>query len=236
MITVICKAHKRKWLDNIITNFENQTHQDKEILFVFNGELENYEVPNPGNVIQLRSKSNMLGVLDNIALNWMRQNQRKIYAIFDSDDWYGESYLSDSILYLSNNHLIGKTDISFRFRDIVYKTEGAVKTDIWNPTFIGILTDVNYSEEMKLCHDIDYLSRFRSNHYSIGFNESKNNWVYNVTSESTQNREDWKIWKAMTAFNTISKNKDFKIIRGEEIVWKYGDSIINNQEDIQRIC
>ncbi len=236
MITVICKAHKKKWIDNAIENFERQSFQDKELVLVLNGELENYKVhkvPNHGNVIQLRSSPKNMGALENIALNWMRQNQRKVYAVFDSDDWYGSSYLADSLPYLGKNHLIGKSDIKFKFRDVVYRTENSIRHDVWNPTFLGVLTDLEYSEDLKLCQEIDYQCRLRQNGYNIGFNDSKDNWIYNVTSDSAQDREDWKIWKAMTAFNSIIKNQDFKILRDNEVIWKYGDGIIEKFEDIR---
>ncbi len=233
LITVICKAHKKKWLDNLVENFEKQSYQEKEFVLILNGELENYTVPD--NYIIFRSNSSNMSKLDNIALDWMNLNNRKVYAIFDSDDWYSSNYLEESLPYLCNNIISGKSDISFNYRNDVFRTLGSVKHDIWNPTLIGNLTDIRYDERITYCMDTEFLHSHRQKSYSIGYNESINNWIYNVTSNSFQQREDWKIWQAFTTYNTIVKNKDFKILKDKEVIWKYGDKIIEKQQDILKL-
>lgn len=233
MITVICKAHKIKWLNNSIDNFNRQDYKYKELLLILNHELKDINITVPSNCFIIRSDDSQLGKLSNLGLNWMRENNRNIYAIMDSDDWYGESYLSESIKDLGDNDIIGKTDYHFKYMNEIYRANGSVRDNnccILNPTCLGKITNVNYSE-IAILEDIDFVFKHREHGYKVGYNNSDyRNWVYNVQDNSMQNRHGWMFLHSLTAYNTISKNQNFKIFCGDKLFWKYGDEILFQQE------
>src|SRR5574343_229090 len=94
-ITVITPIHKLEFLQNTIDNFERQSYQDKELLLIVNGELENYK---NDKYLIVTSNSKNIAYLRNLGLEWMSFNNSKIFAYFDSDDFYDFNYLDEALL------------------------------------------------------------------------------------------------------------------------------------------
>src|SRR5574343_490545 len=74
-ITVITPIHKLEFLQNTIDNFERQSYQDKELLLIVNGELENYK---NDKYLIVTSNSKNIAYVRNLGLEWMSFNNIKI--------------------------------------------------------------------------------------------------------------------------------------------------------------
>jgi len=96
---MVTGLHDPKWLGNILSNYERQTHPSKGLILVENGQGIDATSPEKGDRVSviLRSEPGPAQPL-NAALAWLRSHASPDdwFAKCDSDDYYGPSYL-DSI-------------------------------------------------------------------------------------------------------------------------------------------
>ena len=112
-ISVICSTNRINNYSIILDNFNRQKYTNKELIVVFNIDMNNIieniinNNSNPNiKIIQIDEKET-LGYCLNKAINLSKGN---IISKFDDDDYYGDNYLVDMYysMIISNADLVGK--------------------------------------------------------------------------------------------------------------------------------
>lgn len=217
---VVIPIHQEIFLKNSIKNFERQNYNDKELLFVFNGELLNYKSKYKSVCIN----TNNIAKIRNCGLNYARKHNYSVVSFFDSDDIYYENYLSEAMEKLNEGYqMVGK--INWRFvKDAdfsnIYEASGYTESGlIHGPTMTLNVSDINFDEQFhSLAEDIDFIKK----HKNIGYT-SVNNWVYNARGDSIQSRNFSVLLEQIKMYATLSKSINVKIKCNDEIIWRYGE-------------
>lgn len=110
-ISVICSTNRIDNYSIIIDNFNRQNYENKELIIVFNlnmnNEIENIINENPDLKIKQIDEKETLGHCLNEAI---KLSTGEIISKFDDDDYYGKHYLTDMnySMKISNADLVGK--------------------------------------------------------------------------------------------------------------------------------
>lgn len=223
LISVITPVHKYDYIHNLLDNFNKQKYQDKELILIFNGELSNYCMNNSyTNIVSLYYKDELnISKIRNVGLEWMKENNRKIFSFMDSDDEYSSDYLSEAMNILKQGYeLVGKSNFRFTNNNSdIYHTNGILNERVNGPTITGYLSEKRFNPLLNtIAEDLDFVSQ----HSNIGFS-SINNFLYNVRNNSIQNRSFEQFIELMKMYNTTINNKSFEIYKNNTLFWKYGD-------------
>lgn len=220
MITVITPVHRLKYLNHCIQNFNNQSYQEKELVLILNGELKNICIDI--DAVVLRSDARDLSVLRNIGLDWMAENNRKIFAFFDSDDWYAAGYLEEAIntLESSGAELVGKSSFNVVDCSGIYSF---CTNSLADPTMVGYLSDRRFDETITKSSGQDQV--FIKQHKTVS--SSSENFYYLVNEESVQKR-GIKFLINYCLLGSNLNNEDFLVTNDDEVVCKKGDQVDYN--------
>ncbi len=216
-ITVIIPVHKFEFIQNSIDNFERQNYANKQLVFVKNSELLDYNI---GSGTELSIDSKNIAEIRNIGLDWMNLNNLSIFAYMDSDDYYSDNYLSEAYNKLIDGYdIVGKLDYKFKFKDDLYEILGLKDNMIHGPTMFGYLSNKRFDLRFhNLAEDIDFIQR----HSKIG-HTSSDNFIYNVREDSIQKRSFVSFLESMKFSASSKKLENVTITKNNNVIWKYGD-------------
>ena len=119
-VGVVSTLNNNDKLDNIIKNFKQQIYSNKKLFFIMSKRrfsVENIEEKLHQESIDFEivafEKSHNIGYNYNEVIEKMKEQNIRVFAIFDEYDIYNEKYLLEQVFYLNKNKdaIIGKSKV-----------------------------------------------------------------------------------------------------------------------------
>ncbi|MEY8304344.1 glycosyltransferase [Anaerosalibacter bizertensis] len=171
-VSIISCTNKKGFMENILNNYNRQTHEKKELIIILNN--NNLKIDLWKKATQKYKNINIYQLDEKISLGQclnygVEKSSYDIIAKFDDDDYYGPLYTSDSLkaFKFTEADLIGKSTTFVFFQDekilalkninkdnrYVYRVEGA--TMFFKKSLLNTISfrNKNLGEDMYFCKD-----------------------------------------------------------------------------------
>lgn len=202
-VSIITCTNKVDTLDNIINNFIQQDHHNKELIIIINKDsidlddwLNKIEKYKNIKIFKL-SEKNSLGYCLNYAVS---KSKHPIIAKFDDDDYYGPKYVSDTIMSFNKTH----ADVIVKAANFVYFVDTkllTIRTPSEENKFVNfgngstlvfkkkIFNKVKF-KDMSIAEDVHFCQDCIKNNIKI-YSTNKYHHIY--FRHLNKNRHTWKI-------------------------------------------
>ena len=219
-VSVVTITNRTQFFDKLFSNFNQQTHPNKNLILVLHGDeadwkskLKGFELPKDTKVLNAPSDWT-LGKCT--ALGFDNANGDFI-AKMDDDDWYGPNYLADGIMPFSYTDamLVGKNSVYLYHQGhnkLFLKNPGKSYRYIpfvYGPTFIfrkKALEILSFADK-QTGEDTDILRQAKENNLMI-YSTDPFNFVMNRRNDGTHT---WQVEDEELLKNTKVQNIDLKI-------------------------
>lgn len=230
--SIVCVSNKIHLLSNIIKNFENQKHVNKELIIIINSKQP--ISPNQQSIINGKNYKIKFFIIPNKSLGECLNYGAKIasgkyFVKFDDDDFYLPNYLTEAYDILNKNNKIniigkGACSIFIPERNKYYLRYESVENDFCNKIYGGTIICKNsillkYKfDDISLGEDSAWLGRVIKSGLKV-YSSSCRNYIY--TRSLSNKNHTWKIDMnefLKTCFDIpkqlqkdLSKNHNYKI-------------------------